>query len=104
MNFLIDEQLPPGLCHWLAEIGHAATHVNDLGLSDGEDETIWNHALRIDAIIRDNNYERRRFCRKNRTHGHRPRDPLASHRQLDQSSFTAMARTALERDHGAAGS
>jgi predicted nuclease of predicted toxin-antitoxin system len=51
MNFLIDEQLPPGLCHWLVEIGHAATHVNDLGLPNGEDETIWNHALSIDAII-----------------------------------------------------
>ncbi len=51
MNFLVDEQLPPGLCYWLAENGHAALHVNELSLPDGDDETIWKHAISIDAII-----------------------------------------------------
>jgi len=27
MNFLVDAQLPPGLCRWLEARGHRATHV-----------------------------------------------------------------------------
>ncbi len=51
MNFLVDEQLPPGLVYWLREQGFSAEHVNEISLADGEDTTIWNHALAIDAII-----------------------------------------------------
>lgn len=29
MNFLVDAQLPPGLCLWLAERGHVARHVTE---------------------------------------------------------------------------
>ena len=47
----VDAQLPPGLARWLAEQGHSAQHVDELGLSDAEDLTIWNHALSADAII-----------------------------------------------------
>ncbi|TMJ17411.1 MAG: hypothetical protein E6G92_13905 [Alphaproteobacteria bacterium] len=31
MKFLVDAQLPPGLCDWLREKGHEAIHVRDLG-------------------------------------------------------------------------
>lgn len=29
MNFLIDAQLPPGLCRWLGARGHRAVHVTE---------------------------------------------------------------------------
>ena len=51
MNFLVDAQLPPGLARWLADQGHSAQHVNDVGLAGAEDSVIWNHALGVDAII-----------------------------------------------------
>ena len=51
MNFLVDAQLPPGLARWLSDQGYSAQHVNDVGLAGAEDSVIWNHALRVDAII-----------------------------------------------------
>lgn len=51
MNFLVDAQLPPGLTRWLADQGHSAQHVTDVGLAGAEDSVIWNHALDVDAII-----------------------------------------------------
>lgn len=30
MNFLVDAQLPPALCKWLADQGHDAVHITDL--------------------------------------------------------------------------
>lgn len=38
MNFLVDAQLPPGLCRWLVARGHAAVHVTqrDDALTDAE--------------------------------------------------------------------
>ena len=63
MNFLVDAQLPPGLARWLADQGHSAKHVNDVGLAGAEDSVIWNHALGVDAII----VKRRGLCRTDRT-------------------------------------
>lgn len=51
MRFLIDAQLPPALAHWLVQQGHTAQHVDDIGLREGEDTEIWNHALSAGAII-----------------------------------------------------
>jgi predicted nuclease of predicted toxin-antitoxin system len=51
VNFLVDAQLPPRLARWLADQGHSAQHVNDIGLAGAEDSVIWNHALGINAII-----------------------------------------------------
>jgi len=51
VNFLVDAQLPPGLARWLSDQGYSAQHVNDVGLAGAEDSVIWNHALRVDAII-----------------------------------------------------
>jgi len=39
------------LARWLADQGHSAQHVNDVGLAGAEDFVIWNHALGVDAII-----------------------------------------------------
>jgi predicted nuclease of predicted toxin-antitoxin system len=33
MRFLVDAQLPPALARWLAEKGHDARHVADVGLA-----------------------------------------------------------------------
>lgn len=51
MNFVVDAQLPPGLVRWLADKGHAAEHVQELGLHDAEDIAIWNHAVSVSAVI-----------------------------------------------------
>lgn len=44
MNFLIDAQLPPALARWLADQGHEALHVFDLGLHAAADTQIWEFA------------------------------------------------------------
>jgi predicted nuclease of predicted toxin-antitoxin system len=49
--FLVDAQLPPALARWLTQQGHVAQHVDDLGLRNAEDLTIWNHASNSGAII-----------------------------------------------------
>jgi len=46
MKFLVDAQLPPGLCEWLQGRGHLAIHVQDLG-----DEPLTD--LRIAAIVEE---------------------------------------------------
>jgi predicted nuclease of predicted toxin-antitoxin system len=50
MKFLVDAQLPPGLCDWLEERGHAALHVSRLeeALQDGH---IADHAEREDLVL-----------------------------------------------------
>lgn len=51
MIFLVDAQLPPALARWLTELGHAAEHVDDVGMRDAEDIVIWNDALLRGAVI-----------------------------------------------------
>jgi predicted nuclease of predicted toxin-antitoxin system len=46
MKFLVDAQLPPGLCDWLKERGHAAIHVRELG-----DEVLTD--IRIASILEE---------------------------------------------------
>ena len=50
MRFIIDAQLPPGLARWLAEAGHEARHVEEVGLRDTEDAPIWRYALANQAV------------------------------------------------------
>lgn len=50
-RFLIDAQLPPALARWLVAKGHAAEHVNAIGLEDADDRRIWEYALRDAAVI-----------------------------------------------------
>ncbi len=51
MKFLIDAQLPPGLTYWLAERGHIAKHVEEVGLRNADDSEIWSRALSDSFII-----------------------------------------------------
>ncbi len=51
MCFIVDAQLPPALARFLAEKGHAAEHVQDLGMLSAEDMAIWKHAREVGAVI-----------------------------------------------------
>lgn len=51
MRFLVDAQLPPALCDWLAGQGHTALHVVDLGLAGADDQPIWARAVADDAVL-----------------------------------------------------
>ena len=51
MRFLVDAQLPPGLARFLAERGHLAEHVADVGLLDAPDRTIWALASSTGASL-----------------------------------------------------
>lgn len=51
MKFLVDAQLPPALARWLREAGHEATHVEEVGLREGDDRAIWACAEQMAAVI-----------------------------------------------------
>lgn len=51
MRFIVDAQLPPALARLLADHGHTAEHVVDVGLRDADDSQIWNYALENEAAI-----------------------------------------------------
>ena len=51
MNFLVDAQLPPGLCDLLRNHNHQAWHVNELGLAHAADRAIWDEAVKLDAVV-----------------------------------------------------
>jgi predicted nuclease of predicted toxin-antitoxin system len=61
-QFLIDAQLPPALGRWLAERGHPAEHVFDLGMAGADDRDIWAHAHQVGAVIvtKDEDFAERR--------------------------------------------
>jgi predicted nuclease of predicted toxin-antitoxin system len=44
MKFLIDAQLPPGLCRWFEARGFTAVHVADVGLSAARGLAIASYA------------------------------------------------------------
>jgi predicted nuclease of predicted toxin-antitoxin system len=51
VRFLVDAQLPPLLARYLAESGHQAEHVGDVGLLTASDRTIWNYAIEWNAVL-----------------------------------------------------
>lgn len=52
MNFLVDNQLPPALAHFIrSEFSVPALHVVDVGLRDGSDAEIWNYVSENDSIL-----------------------------------------------------
>jgi predicted nuclease of predicted toxin-antitoxin system len=51
VRFLIDAQLPPLLVRYLAESGHQAEHVGDVGLLTAPDRAIWSYALEWNAAL-----------------------------------------------------
>ncbi|HMT13246.1 MAG TPA: DUF5615 family PIN-like protein [Aestuariivirga sp.] len=50
-NFLVDEQLPPGLANWLRAQGHKAWHVHDLSLGGASDTDVAAEATLREAVI-----------------------------------------------------
>jgi predicted nuclease of predicted toxin-antitoxin system len=61
MRFLVDAQLPPALARWLAERGHTAEHVYDIGLHAAEDRVLWDYAVSTGAVItKDEDFALRR--------------------------------------------
>ena len=63
MKILIDAQLPPGLKLMLAEAGHEALHVVDVGLRDADDGQVWGYAARegIAILTKDEDFAARRL-------------------------------------------
>ena len=51
MRFLVDAQLPPGLCGWLRERGHEAVHVFEIELVAASDEAIAARAEADGAVL-----------------------------------------------------
>jgi predicted nuclease of predicted toxin-antitoxin system len=51
VRFLVDAQLPPSLARWIANDGHEAQHVSEVGLLEASDEIIWTFAERTAAIL-----------------------------------------------------
>ena len=63
MKILIDAQLPPGLKLVLAEAGHEAHHVVDVGLRDAADAQVWVYAVRkgVAVLTKDEDFAARRL-------------------------------------------
>lgn len=51
MRFIVDAQLPPRLAMWIAERGHEAVHVVELGGLSMSDQWIWDLAQQRQAIV-----------------------------------------------------
>ena len=51
MNFLIDAQLPPGLCGWLAARGHEAMHVTEVMPGETPDRDVAAYATAKQMIL-----------------------------------------------------
>lgn len=62
MRFLVDAQLPPALARWIAERGHEAEHVGDIGLARASDGEIWKQAAATGSVIvtKDEDFAQRR--------------------------------------------
>lgn len=51
MRFLVDAQLPPALARLLAERGHTAEHVHDIGLDRASDREVLLYAREHGAVL-----------------------------------------------------
>ncbi len=51
MKFIVDAQLPPGLCTWLQARGFEAQHVFNIGLGGASDIAIAERAIAENAFI-----------------------------------------------------
>jgi predicted nuclease of predicted toxin-antitoxin system len=51
MKFIVDAQLPPGLCRWLEARGHTALHVYDVPPHPAADRDIAYYAENDGVIV-----------------------------------------------------
>jgi predicted nuclease of predicted toxin-antitoxin system len=51
VKFLVDNQLPAALAHFLTSRGHDAQHVLDLQMDEADDPDIWKYAASQDRAL-----------------------------------------------------
>lgn len=58
MKFLVDNQLPASLAHFLTKRGWPAEHVLDLKMAEADDRAIWRHACanQLTVISKDEDF------------------------------------------------
>ena len=57
MNFLVDAQLPPGLCRWLEARGHRAAHVTGRGGALADEEiAVWAETESLILVSKDEDF------------------------------------------------
>jgi len=63
VKFLIDAQLPPALVRFLEAAGHDAQHVEEVGLRNADDNSIWQFATSRAAVLltKDEDFAQRRL-------------------------------------------
>ena len=101
MRFLVDAQLPPALARWLADRGHEAEHVSDIGMQAASDAAIWTYALAHAAVVvtKDEDFPQRKVLSKDgpavvwiRTPNTRRRDLLAWFERVMPHIVSALER------------
>jgi predicted nuclease of predicted toxin-antitoxin system len=50
-RFLVDNQLPVALAHWIESRSPSAQHVASLNLAQADDDIVWRQAARDQAVI-----------------------------------------------------
>lgn len=51
MRFLVDNQLPVALAHFLTRAGSESLHVIDVGLAQASDSEIWSYAAEGEFVL-----------------------------------------------------
>jgi predicted nuclease of predicted toxin-antitoxin system len=51
VRFLVDNQLPRSLAHWLIDRGHNAEHVLEVDLAQSKDNAVWLYAQTHGAVL-----------------------------------------------------
>jgi predicted nuclease of predicted toxin-antitoxin system len=51
MRFLLDAQLPPALCRWLADKGHEANHITEFLPGETPDILVADQAIRDGSVL-----------------------------------------------------
>ncbi|MBK8095009.1 MAG: DUF5615 family PIN-like protein [Verrucomicrobiaceae bacterium] len=51
MKFLVDNQLPKALAHWLRQKGHDAEHVLERGQGQTDDRQLWQEAIHENRVV-----------------------------------------------------
>lgn len=86
MRFPVDARLLPALARWIADEGHEAEHVGDIGMQAASDAAIWTYAVAHAAVVvtKDEDFAQRKVLSRSgpavvwiRTPNTRRRDLLA---------------------------
>jgi len=97
LQFIIDAQLPPDLARWMAEAGHQAKHVEEIGLRNAEDSPIWRYTLDHGAVLLTKDEE---LCGAGKAKPAGSAHCLVADWQLLQSRFAGMVYAAVAGHRG----